>query len=357
MDEPREATMNIEIDYTHNEMIIPAGCRKARPVEHTGIAIAIVREVTAEQAPIGIRTPDNDYRWFEGQLYTPKVISTYREADRRIRAWSPDFTGKGHHVEYGEHTDESVTIGNAIAQYANHLIIDGDVFTVAQEPVYSYSTYGYDRTPHLSIGHYASGRSYAARDRQLAIDTIALDCRDNARDGDMDADARIKIVMESPVIEVFIDDAATFVTPSNFAYWTERWESYLTNLRAGVVLALGRDDDTVQAIVPDALDYLVGTYGEWGAVRRLRGGLDHLTDRWREYNPDTITEALAAVGATGGDLTRSILTVELLHEGELADVQAILRKALGRDVLLAVTNAAEHSVPKRLAESERARLG
>lgn len=79
--------MELTINYSYVDQIIPPRCRKPRPQRcDDGVAVLPVREVTSTQAPIAILSREMDhetgeylepvaYRWFEGRLWTDCPVS------------------------------------------------------------------------------------------------------------------------------------------------------------------------------------------------------------------------------------------------------------------------------------------
>lgn len=156
--------MQLTVKFSYVELVIPPRCRKPRPRRYDdGLIELHVREVTGEQAPVAIISREKDlvtdtllapieYRWFEGRLWT----------DRRVMC----CTAKGEHPypELGT-TLDLVNTGSmlvrhdlgifvavakgqrAIAEHLeecarNWLIVDGQLYQPAGEPMYLVMTFG-----------------------------------------------------------------------------------------------------------------------------------------------------------------------------------------------------------------------
>ncbi|HEJ4407892.1 TPA: hypothetical protein SL557_000171 [Pseudomonas aeruginosa] len=156
--------MELTVNYSYVEQIIPPRCRKPRPQRfEDGVAVLSIREVTAEQAPVAIvgREKDHDsdnylepvvYRWFDGRLWTDCDVSN---CSRRRASCYPALGPTLNLVK-----DSAVLSNPALGIYvcvhegkqgiADHLqacakdwlIIDGQLYRPAGEPMYVVMTFG-----------------------------------------------------------------------------------------------------------------------------------------------------------------------------------------------------------------------
>lgn len=74
--------MQLTVNYSYVEQIVPLRCRKPRPQRFDdGVVVLNIREVTSEQAPVAIIGVEQDaagehthepvaYHWFDGKLWT-----------------------------------------------------------------------------------------------------------------------------------------------------------------------------------------------------------------------------------------------------------------------------------------------
>jgi len=156
--------MELTVKYSYIEQIIPPRCRKPRPQRfEDGVVVLSIREVTAEQAPVAIIGREEDcnsdnylepvvYRWFEGRLWTDCAVSN---CSRRRASCYPALGPSLNLVK-----DSAVLSNPALGIYVcvhdgkqgiadylqglarDWLIIDGQLYRPAGEPMYVVMTFG-----------------------------------------------------------------------------------------------------------------------------------------------------------------------------------------------------------------------
>lgn len=162
--------MKIKIQFSYVEDVIPAGCRKARPVRfHDGEIELDINEVSAEQAPIAIRAkskPDAgkrpltvEYHWWNKRLWTniecqdgepyldietkkPKKYAIYGKtidlrSNRRLENYQLGICLSS--VTYTK--DDAIAYLKKWA--SDELIIDGLRYKPTGEPYYHSVTFGF----------------------------------------------------------------------------------------------------------------------------------------------------------------------------------------------------------------------
>lgn len=198
-------------------MIIPPRCRKARPVaQHVKLEIPI-KEITAADAPVAIEVESYDevkqYRWYGRKLY-----HAYKPHSKQT---APSIPGDKHFpadrsflsYELSEADDEASARKLVKERFKGFLIIDGEVYHEASEPVYRIMTFGLGgdgsvslTTDHEIMAGSPAGSGYYRADeyelaKQHAIKTAS-------RWGDKNLLATIDDREER--IRVFIDEAIRF---------------------------------------------------------------------------------------------------------------------------------------------------
>lgn len=350
--------MDIKIDFDFTIDFIPPRCRNARPTTFTSDMAVTVPEVTADQAPVGMRTDKTEYRFFGGRLWVKREGWVRDGKSIDMIARTDAFPEEVHRI--AGFVSEREAKQNLAAEYADLLIIDGWVYEAKPEPTYSYITLGLDLNPAWSIGpvdqrHPAS--HFSARDREAFLAAMRSCVVDNNRDHD--PQRRLDYIELTPMIEILIADAAQFVTPTRAEYFKARWNSDYERVRAIVGETLGATalPSIIDQVTSDVFEHLVSDLGEWGVVRAVEERWDWVNEVHVMRNPEVITEALAALKVTGGKTKRTILAIEFVHEGGSPDVEAVLKllSTLGAgDAYL--TTRAVHPVPEALVGEERARL-
>lgn len=159
--------MELTVNYSYVEQIIPPRCRKPRPQRfEDGVVVLTIREATADQAPVAIVGREKDYhsddylepvvyRWFEGRLWTDCDVSNCS----RRRASNYPALGPSLNLVKDSAVLSNTALGiyvcaregkQGIADYlqacANDLlIIDGQLHRPAGEPMYLVMTFGMGR--------------------------------------------------------------------------------------------------------------------------------------------------------------------------------------------------------------------
>lgn len=145
MDNPSVFTITATIDfYPHR---IPPRCRKPRRVKETFNHDFAIPSVTSADAPIVAEIPsrratmsddashDTSLRSWNGQLLSTVSRNRWEDGHPAILAGSDDFPAEPsftvHHTE-----TESETTAEIAKQFEGVVIIDGEVWTAAEEPVY-----------------------------------------------------------------------------------------------------------------------------------------------------------------------------------------------------------------------------
>lgn len=156
--------MELTVNYSYVEQIIPPRCRKPRPTRFTdGVAVLAIREVTSEQAPIAIVGSEKDYqtegylepveyRWYEGRLWTSCAVSSCsrRRAKTYVTPGSTLNLVKDSAILSNTELGIYVCVHEGkqgIADYLqactnDWLIIDGQLHRPAGEPMYLVMTFG-----------------------------------------------------------------------------------------------------------------------------------------------------------------------------------------------------------------------
>lgn len=126
---------------------VPPRCRKARPVEESFKHHIGIPSVTSEDAPVVAIVPDDrgylgsarggdvEMRAYDGQLYVALT-----DGEKPVTAGSSKFPDKVSHASYEHDSYEAMT--EAKKQFNGILVIDGEVWKVAEEPSYTIMTMG-----------------------------------------------------------------------------------------------------------------------------------------------------------------------------------------------------------------------
>lgn len=362
--------VTITIGYTDPNHV-PPRARKPRPTRLSEELTFSVPEVTGKQAPVGIRvhgtnwdgksTGIREYRWFHDQLWLPHGTPADRNAPS---AAVPAFAAQqAYDAGYGLTGDQAIQ--KAIDHYSDYLIIDGTPHRPAAEPVYSYITLGLDMMPAPQIGpayetEAWSVKSYfAARDRDAFISAMRSCAITHARDGEV-SQHTLDRLDDADLIEVVIEDAARYQTPSRADFFKARWTSYYEPVVDAVKAALGEtaSELAVQQTVEAVFDALVLELGEWGAVNAL-------TPRWNDFTQQSVSPAdyetrrtLARLGILTSQVRRTTLTIEFVHDDDAhLDLPAIVKALSGTGMGTPyITGNVDHPLPADQADDERARL-
>lgn len=147
----RVPAVNITVEIKFWEKYLPPRCRKVRSRENKAMVTAELREVTREQAPVAIiQTPPRkkwgrvvEYRWFEQKLYT-RSRKQYRAGDAFNGKWKSRWKKPSDLRQYDYHTYDSVEVAQQKWQegVSEYLLIDGELWKEAGEPVYVVMTFG-----------------------------------------------------------------------------------------------------------------------------------------------------------------------------------------------------------------------
>ncbi|BDZ52783.1 hypothetical protein GCM10025867_50240 (plasmid) [Frondihabitans sucicola] len=348
--------INVNFDFTID--FVPPRCRNARPTKFTSATVVTVAETTEAEAPVGIRAQDTEYRLHDGRLWVKREGWVRDGEPVDMIAGTEAFPAEVH--RNAGYVTEREAKADLAAEYADMLIVDGWVYDAQPEPTYSYITLGLDLHPAWTIGPVnpqSPTSHFSARDREAFLAAMRSCVTDNNRDGD--PARRLEYIELTPVIEVLIDDAAQFVTPTRAEYFKARWDSYYERGRAAVVDSLGATalPSIVDQVTTDLFEHLVATLGEWGVVRALGESWDWRNDVHVMRSPEVIADALAALKVTGGAVKRTTLAIEFVHDGDFPDVAALLAQlsALGAGEAY-LTTRVEHPVPDATVDVERERL-
>lgn len=156
--------MELTINYSYVEQIIPPRCRKPRPQRfNDGVAVLTVREVTGEQAPIAILASEKDfengtyhepvaYRWFEGRLWTDRSVSGGSLSRAKcyptlgptlnLVSDSPMHSKTDLGIYVCAHEGKQGVADHLHSAATDWLIIDGKLHRTAGEPKYVVMTFG-----------------------------------------------------------------------------------------------------------------------------------------------------------------------------------------------------------------------
>ena len=166
--------MQSTIKFSYTETTVPHGCRKPRNViKGDGIVKVRIREVSAAQAPVAIRSvmPEHsrfpglevEYRYFGGNLWTRlnlshgAMVDTYfvggldashaalpDELDMRTDSYGFQFEHK-FGLMYEPSGSKDVIAKALRGMAASHILIDGIAYRLAPEPRYVVMTFGLSR--------------------------------------------------------------------------------------------------------------------------------------------------------------------------------------------------------------------
>jgi len=223
---------SLTILFPYTELIIPPRCRKARYVNFDdGVFTTNIPCITAEQAPVAIRATFScktfEYRWYKERLWTAESLYRGKPVnDSTYRAIEPviDLRDGPASNPYILNAREKTHLDNTVALDArlkDIIIIDGQTYCVAGEPVFTVCTFGLGNnhggtsliaTDALSIS--VSGTTpeniYGLMDIQSGIDAATKTALERG-------DTRyLPIIANGPLFEILINEAVKIRANSHF---------------------------------------------------------------------------------------------------------------------------------------------
>jgi len=349
--------MNITVTIVATVMGTPPRARTPRPIPAEPYDVVVtIPEVTSAEAPVAMRTPRAEYRWHAERLWGPVLHRVHGEADSPVIIGSPDLLHE-HVMEF--YLPQPGAIEGALQEYADRLIVDGELWRPSAEPVYIYNTFGLDQTPSTDISARADHgyAGWAARDRDLFLASVESCIRSRRGDSER-ARALLQEAFSTPHIEVLIEEAARFRTATNYERFAGRWPTALQNLSDATESLVGElSEEPKRRLLSDLLDDLVPRLGEWQVARGVQPApwVDDATDPsplLAEMRP-----ALTRIRRAGTGNQRSILQVELLHDADLDAVERVLAALQAeRGIEPYVVGAFTENVPAAARASEAREL-
>lgn len=318
--------MDITLTIKKTVLGIPPRCRKYRPIEVDPYDIVVtIPEVTSADAPVAIRADGTDYRWHEGRLWTQQMRTYVGRPDEAIRIGDAELT---HTRTLEMHLPADAEVDAAVKEVADHLIVDGLLWEEAAEPVYTYVTLGLDLQPAGSISssrYLRWDRAWAAHDRAAFIASMRSCLERNSRADDPRLAERMRYVESTPTIDVLIEEAAAYETPSLYRQFAMRWPSTLDVLHSVLRDEVGvLPEDAAQRLASDVLDYLVPSMGEWAIVDAFTLTRNWTGDADQMRGIDEARLALTRLGMTRTGAQRSIVQVEVLHDEDVDAVRELV---------------------------------
>lgn len=182
--------MQIVLPYTYTAQVVPPRCRKPRPERMTEKITVTVREVTAAEAPVAIIGRGQrlgakrhvhyatEYRWFGKKLYVRERIQRYSHGPIRTQS-AAQFVKDPYPFKYEKNDDHGYNtraeVRAEILGWARELLfIDGERWTVIDEPRYEILTFGLGHNHGIGWGTTLGGRNHfnqnVSRDRYFRCD-------------------------------------------------------------------------------------------------------------------------------------------------------------------------------------------
>ena len=192
---------------------VPPRCRKARPVEESFKHHIGIPAVTSEDAPVVALVPDDrgylgtarggdvEMRGHDGDLYVALI-----DGDKPVVAGSAKFPAAVKHASY-EH-DSYEAMREAEKTFKGILIIDGQVWKVAEEPFYTIVTMGLGGT-YLELAFMDRGmgaRRFPVTEYDHAVESAVEFAQKRGDTGS------IQMIRETPKVEVL--DPTAFKIPT-----------------------------------------------------------------------------------------------------------------------------------------------
>lgn len=230
--EPGNATTKIHVLFSYNHTYTPPRCRNPRTERrHDGNHVIEIPTLTAEQAPVALRSRDPEYsveyRWWNNRLWTtremrgvkptgtewpllPSVVNLRDEGDAPCEV--RDALGSRLRSDLQVMSEEKVE--KALDEIANyHLLIDGKHYRPAGEPFYEVITFGlggnHGGTACMLVTHSSNPESsFGLLERDAAIakaHKIATERGDTKN---------LPIVPSGPDIEILLPQAIQVRTPA-----------------------------------------------------------------------------------------------------------------------------------------------
>lgn len=257
----------VTADVTYRPYRIPPRCRKERPVDETFTHEFSIPTVTSAEAPVVAIVPDDrghlgsarggnvEMRAHGGQLYVALL-----DGARPVTAGSSRFPARATHASREHRAHEAAY--EARKQFNGLLIIDGQVWKVAEEPSYTIMTMG------LGGGHGGTYLELSFMDRGITGRRFPVTEYDHAVESAIEfAEKRgdtnsLRMIRETPKVTVL--DPTAFKIPTE----ASRIAAAEDDVRALVAKASGllsgpvsRDSlRDVKKLIEDA-DSLFGQHG------------------------------------------------------------------------------------------------
>lgn len=213
-------TVTADITYYPNR--IPPRCRKPRPVPENFTHHVSIPTVSQDDAPVALRLPEDTFG-FDSPKGAGAELRTWKDAlyrpvtDRSTDKFTIVTVGSRHLPEHRTENyswihDRWEAAERFESSIGDLLIIDGEAWELAKEPVYRIFTFGWGggTGTSLSIIHSSDGLNpascFSLLEREIAIEEAVKTAKGRGDHSHVDR------LMDAPAAEIFIPTALTYPT-------------------------------------------------------------------------------------------------------------------------------------------------